>query len=139
MLLEITVLDFPLRAALTPLDEGLHVLLTGGCRTHVGAVTLAEPGCPPRTLLRQSHRDDVLSTRWAATLSDALHIPVCTACGVHYDDATPRPDPHHHRRLRRPAPARPGAPQGRIVPSNTNGLASAQTPGRLLPSEGVTR
>lgn len=89
MLLEITVLDFLLRAALTPLDEGLHVLLTGGCRTHVGAVTLAEPGCPPRTLLRQSHRDDVLSTRWAAALSDALHTPVCAACGVHYDDATP--------------------------------------------------
>lgn len=89
MLLEITVLDFPLRVALTPLDEGLHVLLTGGCRTHVGAVTLAEPGCPPRTLLRQSHRDDVLSTRWATALADALQAPVCVACGVHYDNATP--------------------------------------------------
>lgn len=89
MLLEITVLDAPLRADIARLDEGLHVLLTGGCRTHVGAVTLAEPGCPPRTLLRQSHRDDVLSTRWATALADALHAPVCAACGVHYDNATP--------------------------------------------------
>ncbi|MGN1250414.1 MAG: hypothetical protein ACI4XW_10100 [Candidatus Spyradocola sp.] len=88
MLMETTVLGHPLRAQITPLDDGLHVLLTGGCRTHVGAVTLAEPGRPPRTLLRQAHRDDVLSTRWASALADALHTPICAACGIHYDNAT---------------------------------------------------
>ena len=84
-----TLFGFPLTAAVSVLNDGVHVLLTGGCRTHVGAVTLAEPGCPPRTLLRQSHRDDVLSTRWATALADALQAPVCVACGVHYDNATP--------------------------------------------------
>ena len=89
MRLETTVLGHPLRAELTPLDDGLHVLLTGGCRTHVGAVTLAEPGLPPRTLLRETHRDDVLSTFWASALADALRTPTCVACGIHYDNATP--------------------------------------------------
>ena len=87
MRLETTVLGHPLRAELTPLDDGLHVLLTGGCRTHVGAVTLADPGLPPRTLLRETHRDDVLSTLWASALADALRTPTCVACGIRYDNA----------------------------------------------------
>ena len=31
----------------------------------------------------------MLSTRWATALADALQAPVCAACGVHYDNATP--------------------------------------------------
>lgn len=46
MRLERTVLGYPLIAELTALDEGWDVSITGGCKTHVGAVTLTEPYRP---------------------------------------------------------------------------------------------
>lgn len=53
MRLERTVLGHPLIAELTALDEGWDVCITGGCRTHVGAVTLAEPDGQIQTLQRE--------------------------------------------------------------------------------------
>ena len=53
MRLERTVLGHPLIAELTALDEGWDVCITGGCRTHVGAVTLAEPDGQKQTLQRE--------------------------------------------------------------------------------------
>ena len=88
MLLEKEVLGHPIRADIAQLDQGLHVLLTGGCCTHVGAVTLAGPGEQTRTLLRQAHKDDVVSRRWAEELCRATGAPACVACGIHYDNAT---------------------------------------------------
>lgn len=44
MAIERQALGWPLRAELTSLDNGITVLLTGGCRTHIGCVTAAEPG-----------------------------------------------------------------------------------------------
>lgn len=47
MTIERQALGWPLRAELTSLDNGITVLLTGGCRTHIGCVTAAEPGGAP--------------------------------------------------------------------------------------------
>ena len=41
--LERPLLGYALRAEARRLDQGVHVLLTGGCRTHIGAVSTAEP------------------------------------------------------------------------------------------------
>lgn len=91
-----TLFGFPLTAAVSVLNDGVHVLLTGGCRTHVGAVT-AVYGGKPETVCFPGHKDDVISKMWAESLADYLAesgltvsspepgAAVTVACGIHYD------------------------------------------------------
>ena len=88
MKLERTVLGFPICAEVTKLDEGWDVSIFGGCKTHVGAVTLAEPKGTVQTLERPGHKDSFVSIRWAERLAAHLNAPVCVRCGIHYDHAT---------------------------------------------------
>ena len=84
---EKTVLGHPLRAELTALDHGVHILLTGGERTHVGAVSICnEEGV--QTLELRGHKESILSALWAGRLYQTWDIPVTVVCGIHYDNAT---------------------------------------------------
>ncbi len=71
------------------LDEGWDVSVTGGDRTHIGAVTMAGLEGEGQTLERPGHRDGIVSRRWAAALAEAWGGPVCVCCGIHFDNATP--------------------------------------------------
>lgn len=88
MTLERTVLGFPISAEVTKLDEGWDVSIFGGCRTHVGAVTLASPDGALQTLERSGHKDSFISARWAEEFAGRLNAPICVRCGIHYDNAT---------------------------------------------------
>lgn len=87
MILEKTVLGYPIRAEITKLDDGWEVGILGGCKTHVGAVTLALPDGAVQTVERPEHKDGLISARWAAELAAHLNAPVCVRCGIHYDNA----------------------------------------------------
>ena len=78
----------PITATAQWLDAGLDVSLFGGERTHVGAVTLAGPEGEEQTMERPGHREAALSRPWALALANALEMPVCVRCGIHYDNAT---------------------------------------------------
>ena len=82
---ERSLFGWPLRAEVTLLDEGAHVLFTGGVRTHVGAVSIAENGSTLSHVQRPGHRDGEISRRWAEALSGRWRCCVTVACGVHYD------------------------------------------------------
>ena len=70
------------------LDHGLHVLVTGGQRSHVGAVSGA--GYPEeKTLVFGTHKEAAVTRRWAGTLADATGEPCTVAAGIHYDGADP--------------------------------------------------
>ncbi len=88
MKLERTVLGFPICAEATKLDEGWDISIFGGCKIHVGAVTLAEPDGIVQTLERPGHKDSFVSARWASELARGLKAPVCVRCGIHYDRAS---------------------------------------------------
>ena len=79
-----------IQAWVVPLDEGYDVALYGGCRTHVGAVSLAQPDGKVELLERAGHRDGVIAGRWAAALAAAWRAPVCVRCGIHYDGVDKR-------------------------------------------------
>lgn len=72
----------------TPLDEGLHVLLAGGHRSHIGAISTAEPRETADTKVFPGHKDQYISAPWAERLAAQLGERVCVVCGIHYDDAT---------------------------------------------------
>ncbi len=84
---EITLFGFPIRAETERLDAGIFVLLTGGCRTHVGAVSTAEPDGTVRTQTFPGHKDHLLSEPWAAALAEKTGTRACVVCGIHYDNA----------------------------------------------------
>ena len=88
ILLERQLFGYPIRCQAEPLDEGLSVLLTGGCRTHVGAVTAASPGSASQTMTFPGHKDQYMSEPWAKALSEKIGERVCVVCGIHYDNAT---------------------------------------------------
>lgn len=77
----------PIRCQAQRLDEGVHVLLTGGCKTHIGAVSVASPGREPETMTFPGHKDQLVSEPWARTLAEETGQRAAVACGIHYDHA----------------------------------------------------
>ena len=86
--LEETLFGYPIRCQLTKLDDGLHVLLTGGCRSHIGAISTAGPGEETKTQVFPGHKDQFVSEPWAAALAEKTGRRTCVVCGIHYDNAT---------------------------------------------------
>ena len=81
----VTVQGYPICAEITPLDEGIHVLLTGGIKTHIGSMSVAEPDGPEQAITLPHHREDVVARQWASALSARFQCRVAVVCGIHYD------------------------------------------------------
>lgn len=88
MIFSKNLLGKPLTCTVTRLDEGIHILLVGGDRSHIGAVSICEPGGTPETILRAGHKEPYISTPWSQTISQATGSCCTVACGIHYDNAT---------------------------------------------------
>lgn len=88
-MLEKTLYGKRISAEVTLLDTGLHVLLTGGECTHVGAAALAQGGellaCPSFP----AHKEQVVCGRWAREISRQTEGCVTVCGGIHYDNAKP--------------------------------------------------
>ena len=84
--LEKKLMGYQLKARCSILDEGIHVLLTGGSRTHVGAVSFCFPGETVQTVQFPGHRDGVVSKKWAEYLCRKFCTLVTVNCGIHYDN-----------------------------------------------------
>lgn len=82
----VTRRGFSLSARLIPVGADLCVIVTGGA-SHIGGASLAQPGQPAQSLCRPSHRDDVVSARFAQVLSARFGTNVAVLCGIHYDNA----------------------------------------------------
>lgn len=92
--IEITrqILDRPISLRCTILDEGLHILIMGGDRSHIGAVSICEYHQGETKLseiLREEHRDDFISRKIAQNLSAVFHCTVTVCCGIHYNRIDP--------------------------------------------------
>lgn len=59
----------PIAAHVTFLDDGAHVLLTGGQRSHIGAISLAQSGRLLASVSYPGHKEQVISDVWAVRLS----------------------------------------------------------------------
>lgn len=81
-----TVLDAPLTARLQPVDGGMRVEIYGGTRPHIGAVSIAGPDGKVSTTQFPTHRDGVVSARWAGALAEAGYRPAVVLAGIHYDN-----------------------------------------------------
>ena len=85
------VLGHPITVTAAPAGDDWNVTVLGGCTPHVGSVSLAEyldDGVALRTLLRETHKDQIVGDKFARTLAEQKKCTVCVSCGIHYD----RPD-----------------------------------------------
>lgn len=92
MTLQETLLGRPLTCTITRLDDGIHVLFTGGDLSHIGAVSVCDPGSAAQTLTMPGHKEQYISAPWAKAIADASGLRCCVVCGIHYDGASPEPD-----------------------------------------------
>ena len=84
---QIKLFGYPIRCTVARLDTGVHVLLTGGCKSHIGAVSTAEPDGEVQTQLFPGHKDQYISEPWAKAICEKTGERACVICGIHYDNA----------------------------------------------------
>lgn len=84
-----TLMGKEIRAEVRRLDEGINVLLTGGEKSHIGAVSCWTADGELRTMQLPGHKEGVVSEAWARTLGAVLRETVCVECGIHYDHLEP--------------------------------------------------
>lgn len=94
-MIEITkeIFGFPITVTATPAGADWNVIILGGCAPHVGSVSLAEycdGAVTLRTLLRATHKDQIVGDRFAQVLAEQSKSTVCVSCGIHYDNANPQ-------------------------------------------------
>ena len=91
-MVEITkeIFDYPITVTATPAGSDWNVIILGGCTPHVGSVSLAEymdNSVVLRTLMRETHKDQIVGDKFARTLAEQEKCTVCASCGIHYDNA----------------------------------------------------
>lgn len=82
-------LGHPITVTALPAGRDWSVTVLGGCAPHVGSVSLAEyenGETKLRTLLRDSHKDQVVGDRFAQKLAGQGRCTVCVSCGIHYEN-----------------------------------------------------
>lgn len=67
------------------LEEGIHVSVFGGDKSHIGAVCVVDPEGNCSSIQFPGHRDGVIASRWAKALSAAGYSPAAAEAGIHYD------------------------------------------------------
>lgn len=83
------VLGYPITVTALPAGKDWSVTVLGGCAPHVGSVSLAEygeGGVTLRTLLRETHKDQIVGDCFARRLAERRRCTVCVSCGIHYED-----------------------------------------------------
>ncbi|MCD8326871.1 MAG: hypothetical protein LUC90_09415 [Lachnospiraceae bacterium] len=82
------LMNEPLTAKVLVLPVGVEVNIYGGCLPHIGAVSIADPEGNLTTTQFPTHKDGVVSARWAKAIAGKGFLPVTVAAGIHYDDLT---------------------------------------------------
>ncbi|MCD7863405.1 MAG: hypothetical protein LUG61_07820 [Lachnospiraceae bacterium] len=82
------LMNEPLTADILILSAGVEVNLYGGCLPHIGAVSIVDPERNLTTTQFPTHKDGVVSAKWARTIADAGYLPVTVIAGIHYDNLT---------------------------------------------------
>jgi len=67
------------------LDRGVLITITGGDKSHIGAVTVADETGVCSTICLPGHRENVITEQWAPVLYERLKEPVSITAGIHYD------------------------------------------------------
>lgn len=82
---ETTVLGKAICIFLGKTSWGIDVLITGGDRPHIGAVTVVDDQARLHTQVFEGHKDNFISEEWAKILYGQYQVPIVVSVGIHYD------------------------------------------------------
>ena len=80
------LMGYPIKVQVVCLSAGIHVGIYGGKLPHIGAVSIVDPEGNCTTTQFPAHKDGVVSTHWAKTLSSHGYHPIVVEAGIHYDN-----------------------------------------------------
>lgn len=75
-------------AQLSLMEEGIDLLITGGDKSHIGAVEIANPDGKLFCVNFPTHKDDVIAGKWCRELWNRYKVQTVVSVGIHYDAAT---------------------------------------------------
>ena len=87
----VSVLGYEIKASLEKIGPDWLVVVNGGCLPHIGSTTIAEyknGRAELRTILRDTHRDNVVGEIFAREICEKTKETVCVNCGIHYDNVS---------------------------------------------------
>ena len=80
-----TALEKNIEVVLCDTGRGISVTVAGGDSSHIGAVSIARPGEDVITEVFPTHKEKVISEKWAMAICQAAQVPTVVSCGIHYD------------------------------------------------------
>lgn len=81
-----TLFGKEIKADATLLDDGIFVLLTGGERSHIGAVSMSDGKGTLQHIELPGHKEGELAKKWMKVISERVSGPVTVAVGIHYNN-----------------------------------------------------
>ena len=78
----------PITCQVTELNGDISVLLFGGDKAHLGAVSLAGGGMETVTHSFPGHKEQHITAAWAEKIAAKTGKHVCVQGGIHYEGAT---------------------------------------------------
>lgn len=81
-------LGHEIEVEITGYPYGIHVSVYGGTLPHIGAVSVADADGHVTTTQFPTHRDSVVSERWAEAFGKAGLLPAVIEAGIHFDGIT---------------------------------------------------
>ncbi|UPT77782.1 hypothetical protein MN086_01235 [Sulfurovum sp. XGS-02] len=64
------------------------VIITGGEEEHIGSATLIESKRHLKTMIKNGHKDHIVSEKTANIIYDRMGEDLLVICGIHIDDAS---------------------------------------------------
>ena len=86
---QIVLLDRIVQVSVCRTECGIQVLIAGGDRSHIGAVSIVDEKSNLISHVFEGHKDHVISDRWAVKLYERFLVPVVVSAGIHYAKITP--------------------------------------------------
>ncbi|MBO6130108.1 MAG: hypothetical protein J6P79_14630 [Pseudobutyrivibrio sp.] len=80
------VLNREIKAVLVYTDNGITATVAGGDKAHIGAVTIIDESGALTTNAFPTHKESLISEKWARVLFQKFNQPVVVSAGIHYDN-----------------------------------------------------
>lgn len=78
----------PITCQVTNLGGDLSVVIHGGHKSHLGAISIGETGMEIVTHSFPGHKEQYITAVWAEKIAVKTGKKVCVQAGIHYEDAT---------------------------------------------------
>lgn len=85
---QIVLFEKTIFVRLTQTDEGITAFVTGGDKTHVGAVTVIDHDGKKDTITLPGHKETIIAETWADVIYAQRRVPVVVTAGIHFEHIT---------------------------------------------------